>query len=88
MNLMIVHRERIRETKRKSKSKKLCRPVTCTLAGACAHEVRISSSLRLNTNNQQSPVSEDFIAKHSNIRLADSFSHFKIKEKSSLAMQD
>ena len=35
-NLLFVYRERISETKGKSKWKKLSRPVTCTLASACS----------------------------------------------------
>ena len=42
-NLLLVYRERISETKGKSKWKKLCWPVTCTLAGVCAHKVVVSA---------------------------------------------
>ena len=55
--------------KGKSKWKKLCRPVSYSLAGARAYEVvechaqRINTSFRLVITNQQSPDSGDFVAR-------------------------
>ena len=95
-----MYRERISETKRKSKWKKLCRPVSYTLAGkhvyeilecAVCHAQKINTSFCLVINNQPSPDSGDFVARKFQCKVTRPFffpSEYKLKKRSGLATRD